>query len=42
MQRMLDSGAWRLPLMLLVFVDEQEVERLFVMPDDWVDIDAAE
>ncbi len=42
MKRMLDSGAWRLPLMLLVFVDEQEVERLFVMPDDWADSEAAQ
>ena len=42
MKIMLDSGEWRLPLMLLVFVGEQEVERLFVMPDDWADEDATE
>ena len=42
LKAMLDSGEWRLPLLLLVFHEEQEVERLFVMPDDWVENEPAQ
>ncbi len=42
LEAMLGSGEWRLPLLLLVFHEEQEVERLFVMPDDWAEDEPAQ